>query len=66
VKNEDLTLRSKKMAKLPEDPDSGFCDMNGRGVEVGCKNDQMPVTNLFDRTNFLCFQENIEFIKSGG
>jgi len=41
------------MVKLAEGPDSGFCDMNGRGVEVGCKNDQMPVTSPFDRTNSL-------------
>ena len=54
------------MVKLSEGPDSGFCDMNGRGVEVGCKNDQMPVANLFDRTKFLCFQENIEFVEPDG
>ena len=54
------------MVKLSEGPDSGFCDMNGRGVEVGRKNDQMPVTNLFDRTNSLCFQEDIEFVEPGG
>ena len=46
-------MKGQKVVKLPESPDSGFCDMNGRGVEVGCKIDQMPVTNLFDRTNSL-------------
>ena len=54
------------MVKLPEGPNSGFCDMNGRGVEVGSKCDQMPVTNLFNGTNSLCFQENIEFVEPGG
>jgi len=54
------------MVKLPEGPNSGFCDMNGRGVEVGSKCDQMPVTNLFNGTNSAYFQEDIEFVEPGG
>ena len=54
------------MVKLSEAPDSGFCDMNGRDVEVGRKNDQMPVTDPFDRADSLCFQKNFKFVEPGG
>lgn len=46
-------VKGQKMVKLPQGPDSGFCDMNGRGVEIGCKNDKMPVTNRFVKSAYL-------------
>ena len=54
------------MVKVSDSPNPGFCDMNGRGVEVGCKVDQMPVTNPFDRADCLCFQKNFKFVEPGG
>ena len=54
------------MVKLPEGPDSGFCDMNGRGVEIGCKIDQMAVFDLFNRSDVLRFYPGLEFIEPGG
>lgn len=54
------------MVKLPERPDPGFCDMYGGGVVVGCKIDQMMVTNPFDRSDSMCFQKVVEFVESGG
>ena len=50
-------MKRQKMVKLPEGPDSGFCDMKGGGVEVGGKIDQMVVPNPFDRPDSMCFQE---------
>jgi hypothetical protein len=50
-------MKRQKMVKLPEGPDSGFCDMNEAGVVVGCKIDQMMVTNPIDRPDSMCFQK---------
>ena len=58
-------VKNQKMVKLPEGPVSVFCDMNGRGVVVGCKTDQMPVTNPFNGTYSASFQENFEFVAPG-
>ncbi len=60
------SVKGQKMAKLSEGPNTGFCDMNGGGVVVGCEIYQMPVTNPFDRLDSLCFQEVFEFVEPGG
>ena len=48
-------VKGQKLVKLPESPDPGFCDMNGGGVVVHRKIDQMTVTNPFDGTDSSCF-----------
>jgi len=59
-------MKGQEMVKLPESPNAGFCDMDGGGVVVGCKIDQMPVTHPFDRPDSLYFQKVIEFVEPGG
>jgi hypothetical protein len=59
-------VKGQKVIKLAERSTPGFCDMNGRGAVLGGKSDRMPVTNLFDRTDSLCFQKIFEFIDPGG
>ena len=45
---------------------TGSCDRDGRGVVIGCKIDQMPITNPFDRPDSLCFQKVCKFVEPGG
>ncbi len=53
----DPVKRTKKIAKLPEDTDPGFCDMDGGIVVVRRKIDQTTVSNPFDKTDFSCFKK---------
>jgi len=46
-------VKGQNVVKMSDRPNSGFCDMNGGIAEVGCKIDQMPVMNPFDRLNLL-------------
>jgi len=58
-------VQGQKMIKLPQGPDPGVGDMNGGAVVVGCKIDQLPVTNPFDRPGWLYLQKICEFVESG-
>jgi len=40
--------------------------MDGRGLVIGGKTDQVPIRDLFDRTDSLIFQEGIERVEPGG
>ncbi len=49
--------RTKNGKKLSKNPDPGFCDMNGGGVVVRRKTDQITVTKPFDRLDFFIFKK---------
>ena len=46
-----------KMVQVLDGPDTGFGNVNRRGIEIGCKVDQVRVGHLFNRPDPDCFQK---------